>query len=137
MVDEHKHKFYTYYYMSLHVCTALVPGEIQSLKRSIDKKQASVTLNWDPPLNFQRPGEVTNYQIRFKPIKELFMMYQICFKPTKRASNYIEKTVDVSVNSTIFTRNSGLKASTEYVFEVRARNAESTGEWTRVKAYVG
>ena len=65
------------------------------------------------------------------------MTYQIRFKPAKRARDYIEKTVDVSVNSTIFTRNSGLKASTEYVFEVRARNAESTGEWTMVKAYIG
>ena len=121
----------------MYIHAGLVPGLVQNLKKRIDPKQASVTLSWNPPLNFKWPGEVTNYQIRFKPIKELFMMYQICFKPTKRASNYIEKTVDVSVNSTIFTRNSGLKASTEYVFEVRARNAESTGEWTRVKAYVG
>ena len=120
MVDEHKHKFYTYYYMSLHVCTALVPGEIQSLKRSIDKKQASVTLNWDPPLNFQRPNEVTNYQIRFKPIKG--------------SVDYTERTVDVSTTSIILRRDSGLKASTMYSFEVRAGNAASAGVWRKVTA---
>lgn len=104
--------------MSLHVCTALIPGEVQNLKRSVDKKQASVTLSWDPPLNFKRPAEVTTYQIRFKPIKELI--------------DYIEQTVDVSITSVFLTRNSGLKASTMYSFEVRASNAVSAGVWRKV-----
>lgn len=106
--------------VSFHVCTALVPGEIQNLKRSVDKKQASMTLSWDPPLNFQRRGEVTNYQIRFKPIKG--------------SVDYTEWTVDVSTTSIILRRDSGLKASTMYSFEVRAGNAVSAGVWRKVTA---
>ena len=102
--------------------TGLVPGPVQNLKRYIDPKQASVTLNWDPPLNFKRAGEVTAYDIRFNP---------------KETSNCTQFTVDVSTTRSFLTRDSGIKASTMHSFEVRARNAESIGEWNKVTAFVG
>ena len=77
-----------------------------------------MTLSWDPPLNFKRPGEVTTYRIRFKPIKE--------------SIDYTEQTVDVSITNVFLTRNSGLKASTMYSFEVMASNAVFPGVWRKV-----
>ena len=110
-------------YMPVHLCTDLVPGPVQNLRKVTDPKQASLRLIWDPPLNIKRPGEVTAYHIRFKP----------CDKST-----YDEVTVDVATTSILLTRSLGLKASTMHSFEVRALNAEHAAtEWTMISAFIG
>jgi len=88
----------------------------------VDPRDASVRLNWEPPLNFKKPGEVTAYHIRFKP---------------NGKSTYDEMTVNVNTASVLLTRRLGLKASIIHSFEVRARNAEAEGEWKMVSTYVG
>jgi len=102
--------------------TALVPGLVQNLQTLVDPRHPSVSLNWDPPLNFKRPGEVTAYHIRFKP----------CDKST-----YDEMRVDVGTTSILLTRSLGLKVSAMHSFEVRALNAQAEGEWKMVSTYVG
>ena len=101
---------------------ALVPGPVQNLKREVDDKHVSVKLNWDPPLNFKRPGEVTAYRISFQP----------------KGRNQSEMIIDESSTTCLLTRDSGLIASTMHTFAVRAQqNTETLGEWKKVTAYVG
>ena len=105
---------------SHHDYLASVPGPVQNIKAIADPKQASVTLKWNPPLNFKRRGRGTAYHIRFKP---------------EGRRNYNEKTV--TTNHVTLTRNSGLKASKMHRFEVRAENAKAAGEWKIFSAFIG
>ena len=114
----HKTPFHTHTHTPHHGCTASVPGPVQNIKAVVDPKQASITLTWDPPINLRMPGGDTKYRIRFKP--------------TEGRSNYSEKVV--ATNCVSLTRNSGLEASKMHRFEVRAENAEASGDWT---AYIG
>ena len=61
--------------------------------------------------------------------------YRIRFKPTEGRSNYCEKVV--ATNYVSLTRNSGLEASKMHRFEVRAENAEASGDWKIYSAYIG
>ena len=103
-----------------HGSSASVPGPVQNIRAVVDPKQASIKLNWDPPLDFKRPGKGTTYRIRFKP---------------EGRSNYVEKAV--TTNHVSLTRKSGLQASNMHKFEVRAENVEAPGEWKIYSAYVG
>ena len=43
----------------------------------------------------------------------------------------------MATNCVSLTRNSGLEASKMHRFEVRAENAEASGDWTIYSAYIG
>ena len=83
----------------------------------------SPALKWDPPGNARYAGDVTNYQIRFMD---------------KEKGCYNEKLVDGSTNTTIITRESGLRPLTETTFEVRACSGDDVSqEWRAVSTFVG
>jgi len=111
---------HTHAHMPHHGYLVSVPGQVQNIKAVVDPEQASIRLSWDPPLNFEMPGGCTTYRIRFKP---------------EGRSNYDEKTV--TTNHVSLTRNSGLRASGMYTFEVRAQNAGAAGEWKGLSELIG
>ena len=50
---------------------------------------------------------------------------------------YLKMTMKASTTSVVLTRESGLKPLTTYDFEVRARNANHSGNWSAVSEYIG
>lgn len=50
---------------------------------------------------------------------------------------YFKMTVKAPTTSIVLTRESGLKPLTTYDFEVRARNANHSGNWSAVSEYIG
>ena len=103
--------------------TALTPDPVQNLTAAVDSHKPSVTLKWDPPANAGYPGDVTNYQVRFWD---------------KERSCYNDKNVNGSANTTVITRESGLRPLTETTFEVRACTCDDVSqEWRTVTTFVG
>ena len=103
--------------------SAFTPEPVQKLTVTVDTQRPSVTLKWHPPANAGYPGDVTKYQIRFWD---------------KEKSCYIESTVDGSTNTTVITREAGLRPLTTTTFEVRAcSGGDVSPEWRTVSAFVG
>jgi len=106
--------------------TALVPGQVQNLRSTLNPKIPSLTLNWDKPSNVKTAEEVTAYDIRFRPAASWWR------------KGYYKMTVDSPATSVLITRENGLNPLTTYDFEVRARNAGlHEGEWSKVSKYIG
>ena len=47
----------------------MVPGPVQNLRQTLDTNQPSLTLNWDKPKNSNFSGEVTVYDVYFRPFR--------------------------------------------------------------------
>jgi len=106
--------------------TALVPGQVQNLRSTLDTNIPSLTLNWDKPSNVKTAEEVTAYDIRFRTAGSLLR------------SGYHMVTVDSPAASALLTIENGLNPQTRYDFEVRARNADHCeGKWSKVSKYIG
>jgi len=106
--------------------TALVPGQVQNLRSTLDTNIPTLTLNWDKPSNVKTAEEVTAYDIRFRPAGSWWR------------KGYHTMTVDSSATTVPLTRENGLNPLTTYDFEVRARNAGlHEGEWNKVSKYIG
>jgi len=103
--------------------TALVPGQVQNLRSTLDTNAPTLTLHWDKPRNMTTGGDVKSYDIRFKPCG--------------REGNYCQKTVVAPATSIILTRESGLKPLTKYILEVRARSDFQEGKWSGLSEYIG
>ena len=84
-----------------------------------------MTVNWDKPNNFKVAGDVTAYDIRYRPSNSSWI------------APYNETTVNAQETSIVLTKESGLNSMVIYDFEVRARNADCKGEWSRVSEYIG
>ena len=104
---------------------ALVPGQVQNLRSTLDPDILTLTLNWDKPSNVTTAEEVTAYDIRFRPTGSLLR------------KGYRMVTVDYPATSILLTRENGLNSLTRYDFEVRAWNASCEGEWSQVSKYIG
>ena len=104
--------------------SGLIPGKVRNLRSTPDTRQTSVTLNWDKPDNVKAAGDVTTYDIRFKPYR-------------RDSEDYRGMTVKAPAMSVHLTRESGLKPLTKYILEVRARNDGHEGSWSRVSEYIG
>lgn len=104
---------------------ALVPGQVQNLRSTLDTNQPSLTLTWDKPKNVKSDRDVSNYDIRFRPSGSV------------RESDYCEGNVKASATSVHLTRRNRLKPLIKYDFEVRARNSGHKGNWSTVSKYIG
>ena len=104
---------------------ALVPGQVQNLRSTLDTNIPSLTLNWDKPSNVKTAEEVTAYDIRFKPAGSWWR------------KDYHKMTVYSPATSIYLTRENGLNPRIRYEFEVRAQNDHSEGEWNKVSKYIG
>jgi len=105
--------------------SAVVPGQVQNLKSTLDTNAPSLTLHWDKPSNVKAAEEVTAYDIRFRPAG------------SSRSKDYRNMTVDSPATSVLLTRENGLNPLTTYDFEVRAQNDYCEGEWSKVSKYIG
>ena len=103
---------------------ALVPGRVECLRSNRDPNRPSVTLYWGEPKNCELTGEVTAYEIRFRPSGWWI-------------GDYKTSTVDAPATSILLTGKSGFNSLLPHDFEVRARNAHCEGEWTRLSEYTG
>jgi len=103
--------------------TALVPGQVQNLRSTLDTNIPSLTLNWDKPSNVKTAEEVKTYDIHFRPAGSSLRKTQV--------------TVDSPATCVHLTRENGLNPLTTYEFEVRARNDHCEGEWSKVSIYIG
>ena len=109
-----------------HICripAALVPGQVQNLRSTLDPDTPSLTLKWDKPKNMVADGDVKSYDIRFK----------LCGKE----GNYCTETVVTPATKILFTRESGLKPLIKYNFEVRAQSFHREGKWSELSEYIG
>ena len=100
---------------------ALHPEPVRNLSVTVEE---DVTLSWNPPVNIQRAEEVSDYQIRFKPLG---------------SGDYNHKSVKVTDSCATnidvdFTRH---VSSDHYTFEVRARNDCNEGKWEKTSAFCG
>ena len=68
---------------------------------------------------------MTAYEIRFRPSDSWWL------KP------YEKTTVKAPTTSVILTKKDGLNSLKKYDLEVRAKNADSEGEWSKVSEYTG
>ena len=103
---------------------ALVPGHVESLRSNRDFNRPSVTLHWDEPKNCKLAGEVTAYEIRFRP-------------SGWRTGRYKTNTVNAPATRILLTGKSEFNSLLSYDFEVRARNAYCEGEWTCLSEFTG
>jgi len=108
---------------------ALVPGQVQNLRSTLDTNIPSLTLNWDIPSNVETAEEVTAYDICFRPAGSWWRSWW-------RKDHY-KMTVDSPATSILITRENGLNPLTTYEFEVRARNDHGVGEWNKGFKYIG
>ena len=104
---------------------ALVPGQVQNLRSTLDTNQPSLTLTCYKPKNVKSDRDVSNYDIRFRPSGSV------------RESDYCEGNVKASATSVHLTRRNRLKPLIKYDFEVRARNSGHNGNWSTVSKYIG
>ena len=104
---------------------ALVPGQVQNLRSTLDTDQLSLTLNWDKPKNVTTAGDASTYEIRFWPSNNV------------TARNNYSSIIETTDTNVCLTRKSGLQPLTKYDFEVRVRNADRKGEWSTVSEYIG
>ena len=93
---------------------------VQNLTAAVDTCKPFLTLKWDPPANVE---DVTAYEIRYKPSNLQWI------------SPY--NTVNAPTTRLILARKSGLNSPVTYHFEVRARDADCEGQWSRFSMYNG
>ena len=102
---------------------ALVPGQVQNLRSTLDPDIPTLTLHWDKPRNMTTDGDVKSFDVRFKPCG--------------REGNYCKETVVAPATSILLTRESGLKPLTKYDFDVRAQSVFQEGRWSTLSKYIG
>jgi len=102
---------------------APVPGQVQNLRSTLDPDIPTLTLHWDKPRNMTADGDITCYDIRFKPCG--------------REGSYSEETVVAPATSILLTRELGLRPLTKYNFDVRAQSVSGEGRWSRLSEYIG
>jgi len=78
-------------------------------------------LNWDKPNNAKASGDVTAYDIRFRP------------SGGRTGEGYRKMTVRAPITSILLTEESGLQPLRTYDFEVRARNDGHEGKWSKLE----
>ena len=83
-----------------------------------------MTLNWDKPSNTILNGDVTAYDIRFKPSGWWI-------------GGYYVTSVKAPATSVLITGKSGFNALLTYEFKVRARCDDWKGEWSKVVESIG
>ena len=118
--------------------SGLIPGPVLSLRSALDTSRPSLTLNWDKPNNATTAGDVTKYDIRFRPFRTTAHHGGVLSQSgSGTQEDYCKLTVDEPTTSALLTRESGLKPLIKYDFEVRARNATHEGKWNKVSEYIG
>ena len=95
---------------------------VQNLTAAVDPHNPFLTLKWDPPCN---PGDVTAYDFRYKPSNSWWFTHSTMV------------TVNAPVACIHFTGKSGYNLRTAYDFEVRSRDGDCKGEWSRLLQYTG
>ena len=108
----------------MHIPAALVPGQVQNLRSTLDTNTPSLTLSWDKPNNMITDGDLVSYHIRFKPTGSGW------------EGNYCEKKINAPATSIVLTRKSGLKPMTKYDFGIRAQSSRHEGKWTKISKYI-
>lgn len=101
----------------------LFPGQVQNLRLTRSADRCSVVLTWDEPKDVKHTGEVTVYDIRFRPSGSKDFCHAT--------------TVNAPATSVTLTRESGLNSRVPYCFEVRARSTNWEGQWQSVSDYAG
>ena len=84
-----------------------------------------MTLQWEKPNNVKCDEDVTAYDIRFRP------------SDSWRITPYDKTAVKAPTTSVVLTKKDGLDSLKTYDLEVRAKNADSEGEWSKVSEYTG
>ena len=84
-----------------------------------------MTLQWEKPNNVQCDEDVTAYDIRFRP------------SDSWRITPYDKTAVKAPMTSVVLTKKDGLDSLKTYDLEVRAKNADSEGEWSKVSEFTG
>ena len=107
-----------------YIPAALVPGQVQNLRSSLDTNVPTLTLNWDKPSNMTTDGDVVSYHIHFKPTGSGW------------EGNYCTKNVIPPSTSILLTRESGLKPMTKYDFEIWAQSSHHKGKRTKHSKYI-
>lgn len=102
---------------------ALIPGQVENLRSTLNTNKPSLFLNWDKPKNVQKIEDMSMYTIRFKP--------------SGSVGDYCNMTVKASTTSVHLKRRHGLKPLMKYDFQVRAQNDHHEGQWKRVSEYIG
>ena len=95
---------------------------VQNLTAAVDPHNPFLTMKWDPPHN---PGDVTAYDFRYKPSDGWWFTHSTMV------------TVNAPVACIHFTGKSGYNLRTTYDFEVRSRDGDCKGEWSRLLQYTG
>ena len=109
----------------------MIPQCVQNLGTSLDPIQPSVTLQWSPPRNCTRHGDVIHYHIRYKEKSDHVTDRYIVPSPVSNITRRKVFTCDGNGNS------SSLKPLTSYVFEVRAEGQNHQfGEWSEVECFI-
>ena len=107
-----------------YIPAALVPGQVQNLRSTLDTNVPTLTLNWDKPKNMVTDGDLVSYHIRFKPTGSGW------------EGNYCMKNVNPPATSILLTRESGLKPLTKYDFEIWAQSSHHKGKRTKHSKYI-
>ena len=109
----------------------MIPQYVQDLCSSLNPIQPSVTLQWSPPGNCTRLGDVIRYHIRYKKKFDHVTDRYIVPSPVSDITWRKVLTCDGNGNS------SSLKPLTSYVFEVRAEGQNHQfGEWSEVECFI-
>ena len=104
----------------------------------MDTSRPSLTLNWSKPNNVKSAGDVTKYDIRFRPVQTTTRHCDIQSQSRSGPQeDYCTITVDEPTTTAFLARESGLKPLIKYDFEVRARNSSHEGKWSKVSEYIG
>lgn len=95
---------------------------MENLRLVVDKHKPSMILKWDRPSS---GGDVTAYDVRYQPSNSWWI------------TPYHRITVKAPATNVRIARKPGLHSPAEYDFEVRARDADCEGQWTRVSKFTG
>ena len=112
---QHANHFYF-----LFIALAIQP--VENLTAVVDEHTPSIILKWDRPSN---AGGVTAYDVRYQPSNSWWI------------TPYHRMTVTAPATSVLLARNSGLHLPAIYNFEVRARDANCEGQWSKISEYNG
>lgn len=141
----------------MYVHAAFVPDPVQNLTiTDIDENEPSVTLTWDPPNNVKGDGDIAAYEVRFKTEGGDYDKRIVDASTTsialtsgphailkwspesdKPTPQEIQDDMFNLTDTIVFTKGPGLVPLTTSLFEVRASNCYSAGEWSGVSTYVG
>ena len=108
------------WFLFLSIALAIQP--VENLRLVVDKHKPSMILKWDQPSS---GGDVTAYDVRYQPSNSWWI------------TPYHRMTVTAPATSVLLARNSGLHLPAIYNFEVRARDANCEGQWSKISEYNG